>query len=145
MRTLKLFFGALLFAVVAAISGRAQTAQLTSDQVALAPEGGSVRLLATLTYMEKPAAIGWEVALPDGWSFEKVAGGTPPQISAARGSNGTLEFAFTDVPEGAANFEITVRYPAGSSSVTITSVAYLRVRGEQTSIRPQSVRIPAIK
>jgi hypothetical protein len=145
MKAFKLICAALSVLAFVATHSLGQTAQLTSDRVALAAEGGTVRLLASLTYADKPGAVGWEIALPTGWSLEKIAGGTPPQITPARGTTGTLEFAFTEVPDSATNFEVTVRYPAEAKAAEIASVAYVRARGEQTTVRAATLRIAAAK
>ena len=126
---------------LAAISASAQSAQLTCDHVSLSPKGGSAKLLAALSYPERPGAVGWEIVLPDGWSLVSVNGGTLPQIVPRAESTGTLEFAFTEIPEATAVFELTVRYPANAPTAKITSTVYLRIRGEQATLRPSPVGI----
>lgn len=141
MYSKKIFWSALVGVALVAVSASAQTAQLTCDHVSLSPKGGTLKLLAALSYQERPAAAGWEIQLPEGWSLVGVGGGTPPQIASRAGSEGTLEFAFTEVPELSATFELTVQYPAQAKAAAINSTVFLRARGEQTTLRPRQLTV----
>lgn len=50
--------------------------------------------------------------LPQGWTFGKVTGGTPPAVSPPEGSTGVLNFVWINIPAWPATFTYTVTPPA---------------------------------
>jgi len=117
----------------------AQTADFKADNPHLAPSGGTLALTATISYEGSPGAVGWSVELPADWSLVSVAGQTPPQIAPEAGTRGTLEFAFTEVPAGRAEFTIVVRYPANAPSFSAKPAVILRHNGQLSQLKPAPV------
>jgi hypothetical protein len=126
-------------AIFAAASAFAQSAALSSDTTTLAPSGGTVVLTATTTYDAAPGALGWSIALPAEWTLVSVSGPDVPAISPQAGSSGTLEFAFTAVPAGRAEFTVQVRYPANAESAQATPKVLVRAGGKLTTLTPAPV------
>jgi hypothetical protein len=120
-------------------SGLAQTASLTTRTNDLSPNGGEITLLAALGYNERPAALGWSIALPAGWSMVRLGGGDGPQVAPEPGTTGTLEFAYTSVPDFMASFAVTVRYPAGLGGAKIASTVIVRTNGKVMTLTPDTV------
>jgi hypothetical protein len=119
----------------------AQTASLTARTNELSPNGGEITLQAALGYNERPAALGWSIPLPAGWSMVRVGGGEGPQVVPEPGTTGTLEFAYTSVPDYMASFAVTVRYPAGSGGVKISPTVIVRTVGKLITLTPAPVSL----
>lgn len=117
----------------------AQTATLTADSTTLAPDGGTVQLVAAVSYEATPGAIGWSIVLPEGWALASVGGGDVPAISAEPGAKGTVEFAYTTPPAGRAEFTLVVRYPAGAAGAKATSSVLVRTAGKLATLTPAPV------
>ena len=131
-----------LFAVAAflfATLAFAQTASLKSDTTGLAPDGGTVALTATVSYDAQPGAIGWSIALPADWTLVSVAGANVPEIAPDPGTGGVLEFAYTNVPAGRAEFSLVVRYPAGTTAAKAAPTVLVRSAGKLTTLTPAAV------
>lgn len=77
--------------------------------------------------------------MPTSWSLVKVDGDSVPQVVPEPGTTGTLEFAYSTVPNYMANFKVTVRYPAGTGRVKITSVVIVRIDGRLITLTPAPV------
>lgn len=137
----KFLWASLIGVALLAVADAAPTAQFTADARSLAPTGGTVRLLAVVSYSERPGAIGWTIALPKGWTLEKVGGGNPPQIAPAVGASGELEFAYVNVPDLVASFELTVRYPAAGGRAKISASAIARTRGRVDTLAPSPLNL----
>ena len=105
------------------------TATLALNSVAstFLPEGGFLRLVATIDYPGlKPAALGWVINLPDGFWFDEVVSGEVT-ITPRRGATGELGFAYIENPTDQASFTFKVGYPAGlTGSPTIDALAVFR-------------------
>lgn len=117
----------------------AEQAALTASTERLSPAGGAVTLTATSVYEGQPAALGWEIELPAGWSLVSVSGANLPGVAPEPGATGTLEFAFIAVPPGGASFSATVRYPPQTAHGTLHSVVVLRANNKATTLRPEPV------
>jgi hypothetical protein len=128
-------------AFLAASSALAQNAALTADQTALAPAGGMVMLTATASYEGEPGALGWSIALPADWSLVSISGPNVPAIAPEPGASGTLEFAFTSVPAGRAEFSVVVKYPANTSAATATPKVLVRSGGKLATLTPAPVQL----
>ena len=126
--------------LASAVLASAQTAELKADNAHLAPSGGVVALTATVSYEGAPGAVGWAIELPADWTLVSVAGQNPPQIAPEAGSRGTLEFAFTDVPAGRAEFTIVVRYPADAATFDAKPTVIVRQDGQLAKLSPQVVK-----
>ena len=71
---------------------------------------GVVTVKNTLTYAGAPAALGWQVVLPDGWSY--VSGsGSEGEIKPAAGASGLAEWAWTAIPPSPFTFTYTLKAP----------------------------------
>lgn len=130
-----------LAAVLVVTSAFAQTASLTADHAALAPSGGTIALTATVNYEGEPGAVGWSIALPGEWSLVSVTGPNVPAIIPETGSTGTLEFAYTTVPNARAEFTVLVRYPANAPSAKATPTVLVRAGGKLSTLSPPAVAL----
>ncbi|MBI5770408.1 MAG: immunoglobulin domain-containing protein [Verrucomicrobia bacterium] len=93
--------------------------------------GGTVTITNTITYATPPSvsALGWNVLLPDGWSFASTTSGdSPPQA----GDTGALTWAWLTIPASGHTFTYTLNVPAGATG-TQSIVAYLELRQNSTS------------
>jgi hypothetical protein len=127
----------------AAVSAFAQNAMLTADNSSLAPSGGTVVLTATASYDGEPGALGWAIVLPADWTLVSVSGPHVPAIAPEAGTTGTLEFAYTSVPAGRAEFTVLVRYPANASSAIAKPTVLVRAGGKLATLNPPAVQFTA--
>lgn len=112
-----------------------QQASIATSSNQIAKTGGTMTVRATATYEEAPGAIGWSLVLPPGWSLLSTSGPCLPEISPPPGANGKLEWAFVSTPVSPAQFEVTVRYPAGlSTGQTLGAELIVCANGETKSI-----------
>ena len=138
MNKLRCLLAAALFAAASAF---AQNAALTADQTNLAPAGGTVMLTASASYEGELGALGWSIALPADWSLVSISGPNVPAIAPEPGASGTLEFAFTSVPAGRAEFSVLVKYPANAQAATATPKVLLRSGGKLATLSPAPVQL----
>jgi hypothetical protein len=143
MKTFRLLLAA--SATLAASWAFAQSASLTSDTTVLAQSGGTLVLRATAEYMGEPGALGWAIALPADWSLVAINGPQAPAVAPEAGSTGTLEFAFTAVPAGRAEFSVIVRYPANAPSTQATPTVLVRSGGKLTTLTPAPVELRGVE
>ena len=141
MKTIRLLLATPV--ALAASFAFAQTASLSSDTSVLAQSGGTLVLRATAEYEGEPGALGWAIALPADWSLVAINGPQAPAIAPAVGSTGTLEFAFTIVPAGRAEFAVIVRYPANAPSAQAKPTVLVRSGGKLTTLTPAPVQLKA--
>lgn len=130
-----------VFLALASVLIAEPVAALSSSVTQLAPQGGTVVLTATTSYDNSPAALGWEVVLPPDWSLVGVSGENVPDIAPAKGSTGTMEFAFVSIPTGKAEFALEVAYPPNAAGTTVESSALFRGDGKLTTVRPEPLTI----
>jgi uncharacterized delta-60 repeat protein len=76
--------------------------------------GGRVTILNTLTYVGSPVSLGWQVVLPEGWSYASGAG-SEGEVKPAVGTTGLLEWSWTTVPASPVSFSFTLNVPAGTT------------------------------
>lgn len=142
MKSRFLLLAVLLSAIISA-SFAEPVATLSGDKAQLSPQGGTITLTASSTYDANPAALGWEITLPPEWSLVGVAGASVPDIAPSKGSTGTMEFAYVNIPAGKAEFSFEVSYPANSAGVSVESSVVLRGDGKLTTLRPEPLTITA--
>lgn len=133
-------FTALLAACFAASFGFAQSATLTADRSA-ASAGEVVTVTASVTYAGTPGAMGWSVTLPAGWSYVATSGPNVPSIAPQEGATGTLEWAYTDAPAGAARFSFSVKAAGKPGTQQVSGKALLRADGKQTTAEAAPITI----
>ncbi len=143
MKTLRSLLVSALF--LSGALALAQNAALVSDTAILAQSGGTLVLRATADYPGVPGALGWSIALPSDWSLVLVNGPHVPAIAPEAGSSGTLEFAYTAVPQSRAEFSVVVRYPANAPSVEAAATALLRSGGKLTTLTPAPVPMRGVE
>jgi hypothetical protein len=74
-----------------------------------------------------PAALGFTVNLPAGWTVNNVGGANVPSIAPNPGDSGQLGFGYFSFPANHATFTVTLDYPPGlTGDQTITSSAEYR-------------------
>ena len=110
-----------------------QTATLTADTTAVSA-GAVVTVTASAYYSVAPAAAGWSVTLPEGWTFVATSGSDAPQVGPDAGATGTLEWAYATVPANSARFVITVKASGKAGPVQLKPKLYLRVDGKQQDV-----------
>lgn len=86
----------------------AQTARFACAKI----EGDTATFTARITYETRPAALGWKVTLPEGWSY--VSGQTEPEVKPEPGQTKELEWACINVPATAVSFTFIVRNTGGT-------------------------------
>jgi hypothetical protein len=121
----------------------AQDAALSANTDTLSPRGGTITLTAETRYETTPAALGWSLELPIGWTLVAVRGPNVPQVAADAGSVGTLDFAYTAAPARAAIFSVVVRYPAKVRHASIRPQVILRGDGQRVTLSPSAVAFSA--
>jgi hypothetical protein len=115
----------------------AQVASLAADRASLGNLDGQIALIATVEYTTTPAALGWEIHLPQGWSFVSISGPNIPEIAPKSGEGGNVELAYTTIPEGRARFVIHAKFPGSARKpIDIVSKAILRTGGELKILKP---------
>lgn len=120
-------------ALMAASVGYGQSATLTADAPAVTA-GSMLTLTASANYSGTPNAVGWSVTLPAGWSFVSTAGPDAPQVGPQAGATGALEWAYADVPAGAARFRFTVKTGSNPGPAQLQAKVFLRVDGKQHDV-----------
>lgn len=118
-------------------------ATLSGEKTQLSPQGGTLTLTASSTYDANPAALGWEITLPADWSLIGVSGASVPDIAPAKGSTGTMEFAYVNIPAGKAEFTFEVAYPPNAAGASVESSVMMRGDGKLTTLRPEPLTITA--
>ena len=134
---LKLMLAGILF-----MSGHVfgQTASLTASASRITTSTGQLTLTARADYAGlTPSAMGWLITLPSGWSMGALAGDVP-NVTPAAGSTGTLEFAYSSFPTNAAQFTITLIYPAQSAG-TVSVGSTFTYRSPLKTITPSSLSV----
>jgi hypothetical protein len=119
----------------------AQTVTASASSTTLLAEGGQVTLTLSASYEGlSPTALGWEIALPMGWSFVSASGVNVPNAAVPpTGTTGLLEFATSSPPTASASFTANVRYPAGVQ-VTEEIVATFLYRSPLQTIQLAPIR-----
>lgn len=129
----------LLLAMGLSLPAFAQQAELRTDAARVSASGGQVKLTAAVSYDGAPGAVGWSIALPAGWKLVSVAGPNVPAVAPEAGSSGQLDFAYTAVPAGRAEFSVWVSYPAGAAGSKVTATALVRNEGKLATLTPAPV------
>jgi len=77
------------------------------------PPGKSIDIILSLAHApgQTVRALGVEETLPEGWTFDAVVSGKAPDLTPQRGSTGTLEFAWFNIPEFPTAFTYRVTAP----------------------------------
>ena len=130
----------LVVAVAAAALAFGQSATLVTDKSSAAA-GSEITLTASVNYSAAPSAIGWSVTLPEGWTFVSTGGVNPPAVGPQHGATGTLEWAYTEVPAGSAQFSFTVKAAGKPGSLQLSAKALLRADGKQQTVEVAPVSV----
>ena len=136
MITPRILLGIAALAVASISYG--QSAAVVADKTSAAA-GSEISLTASATYSGTPAAMGWAVTLPEGWTYVSTAGPDVPAISPQPGATGTIEWAYTDAPAGVAHFRFTVKVAGKAGDSAIKAKLILRSGGKE-----QSADAPAV-
>jgi alpha-tubulin suppressor-like RCC1 family protein len=92
--------------------------------------GGTVTITNTITCVGTATGMGWQVLLPDGWSFASGSD-TPGQTKPAVGTTGLLEWDWTTIPASPVTFTYTLNVPANASgSQELAALAIVRLGGD---------------
>lgn len=91
--------------------------------------GSTVTITNLFAYTDTAMSAGWQVLLPDGWSFASD-GGSVGETKPAPGQTGYLEWAWTNVPPSPVTFTYTVNVPAGTAGAkSLAGLAVVRPSG----------------
>lgn len=100
------------------LAGRAIASSATCTPTAFTTSDGAlVVFVAHVDYPATPAAVGWTLTLPAGWSY--AAGEGEPEIKPLPGQTGELEWAWIAVPAHALSFTFTLRPPARATATPV--------------------------
>jgi hypothetical protein len=111
----------------------------TPQPASLAAEGGELTLNIEVTYDSTPAAMGLELALPEGWSLVGVQGNNRPAIAPNRGATGRLECAWMRSPAHGMKVQLILIYPADPTGSLLSGKVILRRDGQPVYLK---VRVP---
>jgi sugar lactone lactonase YvrE len=96
--------------------------------------GGTVTITNTITYAGAAAALGWQVLLPDGWSYAS-SGGSDGDFKPGIGTSGLLEWAWVTMPASPVTFTYTLNVPANASgNQELAALAIMRLGGNPLQI-----------
>jgi hypothetical protein len=96
--------------------------------------GGTVTITNTITYVGTATGLGWQVLLPDGWSFASGSD-TPGQTKPAVGATGSLEWTWTTIPASPVTFTYTLNVPANAfGSQELAALAIVQLGGDPLHI-----------
>jgi hypothetical protein len=132
----------LLFSWGAALPALAQPAEFRADVARLSSAGGQVTLTAAVAYEKAPGAFGWSISLPAGWKLVAVGGPHVPAVAPEAGSTGQLDFAYTSVPGGRAEFSLVVSYPGGTEAGRLAAEVLIRRDGKLITLTPADISLP---
>ena len=118
-------------------SAQSATASLTANTTSYAAAGGTVTFTATVVYPTGagPAAIAWNIQLPEGWKFVSQSLPSGAATAAAPSVNdNTLEWAFSSFPATQLAFTFIASYPAGLNGNQTISVPDAQYRSPLTNL-----------
>jgi hypothetical protein len=76
--------------------------------------GSIISVTNTLNFPGTAESLGWQVLIPDGWSFVSAAGGQG-DVKPVVGTTGVLEWAWTGPVTGPVSFTYTLNVPSNDS------------------------------
>ncbi len=96
--------------------------------------GQQITITNTLTYSGSATALGWQVLLPEGWTFVS-ASGAQGGVKPAPNATSLLEWAWTEVPASPLTFSYTLNVPAGvSGDQALSALVSLRLDGPEIKL-----------
>ena len=81
--------------------------------------GGTVTFICNVEFNAAPTALGWESVIPAVWSY--VSDTSNAMIKPAAGDQGTLGWAWIDVPASPVTFSCTLQVPAAAAGQVVIS------------------------
>lgn len=110
--------------------------------------GSTVTITSTFAYPGTATAVGWQVLLPDGWSFVSDAGSSGDTHPAA-GTTGSLEWAWASVPTSPVTFTYTVHVPTTTTGTqNLSTLVIVRLQGvvnaQQLMAKPDPLPVPPL-
>jgi hypothetical protein len=85
----------------------------SASQAVASENGYFVTITNTFTYPGTIESLGWEVDLPDGWTFVSNAGSVG-DVAPTVGEGGTIAWAWISIPASPITFTYTVEAPFGA-------------------------------
>jgi len=89
---------------------------LSASQAVAGVNGYFVTITNTFTYPGTIDSLGWEVELPNGWTFVSNAG-TVGDVAPTIGEGGTIAWAWISIPASPVTFTYTVEAPFGAGGI----------------------------
>lgn len=106
--------------------------------------GKTVSVSTTFSYPNGASSLGWQVLLPNGWTYAGGAG-SEGQVKPALGTGEALEWAWTTVPASPVSFSYALNVPPGQQGTEyLAALAIVRV-GEnviQLLAKPDPLPVP---
>lgn len=109
--------------------------------------GGQVRMLNTLHYVGAVSSLGWQVLLPDGWSFVSTSPDSGAQVEPESGQTGYLEWAWVEAPPSGSSFTYTLAVPAEAAGEVEFAGLILGTKnnvGLQALLQPDPLSVPQV-
>ncbi|MEY2879241.1 MAG: hypothetical protein RLZZ15_1621, partial [Verrucomicrobiota bacterium] len=78
--------------------------------------GSPVTITNTISYAGSLTNLGWQVLLPDGWSYAADGGAAAPQTKPALGATHLAEWSWTTVPPNPITFSYTLNVPPSATT-----------------------------
>ncbi len=107
--------------------------------------GETLAVSVSIEYPESLTALGYQMALPAGWSFVAAAGSRVPPIKPDVGHTGVLDFAWILPPAGPSVFTITLAVPEGCAGIqTLQGTVLFHVGNDnqqKTAALPDPLRV----
>jgi hypothetical protein len=99
--------------------------------------GGTVTVSNTLAYTGSVAALGWQVIIPDGWSFASGSG-AQGDVPPSAGRTNLLEWAWSTIPASPISFSYTLNVPVSATGdQSVAALVSLRLDGNPLQLLAQ--------
>jgi hypothetical protein len=113
-------------------TGGFEIARTAANGVYTAGSGLEVQVSMNYGGSEPVSALALVETLPQGWTFAKVTGGTPPSVSPKEGTPGVLSFVWINIPAWPSTFTYQVNVPQDAAGAQrISGQALYRTSGAQ--------------
>ncbi len=129
-----------LFAATLRLAG--QTVTVTPSATTYAAAGGTITFTVTFQFTQSLSTLGMQITAPSGWAFGELGGTNRPQVAPTRGTTGTFDFAYFNVPTSPASFTFTATYGGGlTGNQTFSGILAILRTQEGEPIRPTASNI----
>ncbi len=109
--------------------------------------GGLMRIRSTFSYVGAVSSLGWQVLLPDGWSYVSTDPGAGADVSPQVGQTGYLEWAWFEAPPSGDSFTYTLAVPDDAAVAAEFAGLVLGTKNNsalQSLLRPDPLTAPEV-